>query len=86
MKKILMIGAMIAALSATACTSQTSFGDCIGVDDTEDPALKYSVDTGNVILGVVFIETIFVPAVVLLDEFKCPTGKRFSPPDAPLQD
>lgn len=75
MKKLMLL-ALVAMLSLTACTSRTSYGDCIGAFEEEAPGLKYKVDTMNVVWGIVFMETIIVPVVVVLDETKCPVGRK----------
>lgn len=74
MKKILLIAALAAAL--TGCTSTTQFGDCIGAGADEDPALRYKVNTWNVIVAILFVETIVVPVVVVLEESYCPVSKK----------
>lgn len=75
MKKILLLA--IAAVFLTGCTRHTEYGNCIGlVNSRPDPSLVYEVSVWNVIMGVVFIETIIVPVVVLLNSTHCPTGKR----------
>lgn len=76
MKKFLTVLGLGAALMMSACTSETAFGDCVGFDDDKDPALKYEISTRNVVLGIIFIETIIVPVVVALDEVECPIGKK----------
>lgn len=63
-------------LLATGCVSRTPLGDCIGVMDDKKPDLVYKVSERNVILGVVFVETIVVPLIVALDELSCPVAKR----------
>jgi ABC-type uncharacterized transport system auxiliary subunit len=76
MKKLLLIAALMATL--TGCTSSTQYGECVGLadEDSADPKLKYDVSTKNVVLAVVFSETIVVPAVVILGEYKCPVGLK----------
>lgn len=67
----------IACLSVlSACETRTQYGECIGIDGDKDPNLHYKVSTTNVVWGVVFVETIIVPVVVLLDETDCPVGLR----------
>lgn len=77
MKKL--FAAMLLGLTlfgASGCRSRTEYGECIGIQEDENTNLHYRVSTRNVILGVVFFETIFAPAVWLLADFKCPTGPR----------
>jgi hypothetical protein len=66
---LLLTGCMIAA---TCCTSETDYGKCIGAFDTPDPKLKYETSTTNVVLAVVFVETIFAPILVVAKETRCP--------------
>jgi len=66
-------------LLLTACESSRhvdGYGDaeCIGVDDMKDPKLTYEVSTRNVIVGLIFVETIIVPIVTVLDQFYCPVN------------
>lgn len=72
MKRIFLALAIVALLSG--CTKKTEYGDCIGAFDDRRPDLHYKADTGNVVLAIVFSETIIVPAVVVLDETMCPVG------------
>lgn len=73
MKKIIVI---LAALALSGCTSKTEFGECIGAFDDGDPALQYKLSVWNTILGVVFVETIIVPVVVVADQIRCPVGVK----------
>ncbi len=70
-----ILAIMLVLMTLTGCTSETEYGDCLGMQETKDPNLIYKVPTRNVVLGVIFIETIFVPAVVLLSETNCPIGR-----------
>jgi hypothetical protein len=65
-------------LSAAACTDSTSLGPCVGIDDEQkrDPNLVYEIDTGNVIVAVIFVETVIVPVWVALDETYCPVARK----------
>lgn len=74
MKKIITISMLIALLSG--CTTKTEYGECIGVLDDKKPELIYKLDTTNAVLGIVFVETIFVPVIVLANETQCPVGKK----------
>lgn len=66
---------LIAALLA-GCTSKTEFGDCIGIADDKKPDLQYKVSAWNVFLAIIFVETIFVPIMVLSDNTSCPVAKK----------
>lgn len=74
MKKII-ISLIICMLSG--CTTATNFGPCIGIGDTPNPNLQYQTNALNVILGIVFVETIIVPAVVIISEVSCPVAKIY---------
>jgi len=70
---------LLLALMLGACTSSTRYGECIGVTDDPDPTLVYHVPANNVVVAVIFSETIVVPLVVLFSEVKCPIGKKVKP-------
>jgi len=73
MKKTLILAAL-AALVLTGCTDSTKYGKCIGILDKENPGLQYSVSTWNLVVDFLFSETVVVPVVGVLSEFKCPEG------------
>ena len=73
MKMLIML---VAALILSGCTSETTFGRCIGAFDEKDPALRYELSVKNVAIGVIFIETIFVPVIVVANQTLCPEGRR----------
>ncbi len=60
----------------SGCTTNTPFGPCIGAFDDRDPHLIYKPSGWNIALGIVFIETVFVPVIVLIDETQCPIGHK----------
>ena len=66
--------ALVAMLSG--CTFNTEYGECLGLDDDNDrnPALKYELNTKNIVLGVIFVETLAAPIVVGLEATYCPVG------------
>lgn len=74
MKKILLIA--LAAVFLAGCTTRTQYGECVGVGDDKNPTLHYKADVWNVFLGIVFVETVIVPLVVVLDETYCPVGVK----------
>jgi len=57
------------------CESSTKYGECVGLSDKKNPALEYKVSAQNLIVGIVFIELIAPPVIVLTDETFCPIGK-----------
>ena len=61
---------------AFGCTTRTDYGECIGIADDKDPTFVYKVSRWNVILGVIFVEMIVPPVIVLANEFSCPVGKK----------
>jgi hypothetical protein len=73
MRRILF--AISICLVVSGCTNATSFGPCIGVFDRGDPNLIYKLSIWNVFWGIVFIETIIVPLIVMGDETLCPIGR-----------
>lgn len=76
MKKIFMVVFMSAMVLVMAgCTSSTQYGDCIGINDQSNPNLHYKYSAWNIFLGIFFFETVFVPAIVIFDDLKCPVGK-----------
>lgn len=70
---------MVAVLSLcflTACTSETSYGKCIGAFDAKDPALVYKMSKWNVFVGIVFSEMLFIPPImVIANQTLCPVAK-----------
>jgi hypothetical protein len=76
-KKFLVV--LILFLFIFGCTSRTRYGECIGISDSENPALVYKISKWNVFLGIVFWETIIVPVWITLWEIKCPVAKQAAP-------
>lgn len=68
--------AALLLLSTVGCTSKTEYGSCIGILEEKDQTLVYRPSWRNIFLGAVFGETVFVPAVVILDAHSCPVGKK----------
>ncbi len=62
------------ALCVSGCTSKTDFGPCIGAFDDKDPSLIYKANGWNIAMGVVFVELIVPPIIVIVDETLCPIG------------
>jgi hypothetical protein len=73
-KNILLVAAF--ALALTSCTTQTPYGKCIGIDDDQEPTLRYKVSPWNAVVGVVFSETVIVPVYTVLKDIQCPVGKK----------
>ena len=67
---------IVALLLSTACTSKTEFGDCIGINGGENPALEYKYSKWNIAMAFVISSMILPPIFVVVDEVKCPVGKK----------
>lgn len=74
MKKLLLVLMMLIPLSA--CQYNTEYGECIGLDDDQNPALVYDLSTRNIVLGVVFSQMLVPPIYVALEATHCPVRKR----------
>ncbi len=67
---------LVALLLLSSCDSVTQFGPCIGIADDKDPNLIYKLSGWNVAMGIIFIETVFVPIIVLVDNTFCQVGRK----------
>jgi hypothetical protein len=74
MKKL--FAALLLATTLAGCDSKTEFGPCIGAFDDPNPKLEYKVSGWNIAMGVIFFETIVAPIVVIVDETRCPVGRK----------
>jgi hypothetical protein len=81
MKRIAIAVMVLAILSG--CTSSTPHGECIGLNGEEDPKLKYNYSAWNIGVGLVTISMIIPPIYVLLEQLKCPVGRKPATPTAP---
>jgi hypothetical protein len=72
MKQIALVLALVALLAG--CTSKTEYGQCIGAFDDKRPELHYKASAKNIVMAIIFSETIIVPVVVAVDETMCPDG------------
>lgn len=75
MKK-LMIAFLLLMTLVTGCSSSNKYGKCVGLNGKEDPKLQYEYNAWNMALGFIFLETLVVPLVVVLDDLKCPVGSN----------
>lgn len=66
-------------LFLAGCQSKTDFGSCIGINDKKNPKVEYRYSTQNIVIGIIFSETIIVPVVVVLDSLECPIGPAVRP-------
>lgn len=78
---------IIAAILLTGCRTEAEINGkmypCVGASGGRNPTLMYKISTRNVVVGVIFIETIVVPVVVYLEYLECPVG-TITPPTTPL--
>ncbi len=58
--------------TATGCTDRVKCGVCIGISDVDKPGVTYKYNAFNIALAIIFMETIIVPIIVVLDDLKCP--------------
>lgn len=72
MKKLWIV--LFLLMSVAGCQCSTKHGDCIGLADDPEPGLQYKASHRNIILGLIFFETLIVPADVVLFRLKCPSG------------
>jgi len=69
------LGLILLLANTTGCRSRTDYGECVGINDADRrPTLHYRLSTRNLVLGIIFVETIFAPLIVLLSEMYCPDG------------
>lgn len=73
---LLCLGAIMAG-----CVSENEYGSCVGIaqEGRRDPKLYYDLSIWNVFWGVVGVEMIFPPILVLHHELYCPTGPMPAP-------
>jgi hypothetical protein len=81
----IVIAILLVVCVAAGCTSQTVYGDCLGVGEEEDPTLVYDVPTMNIVWSVIFFEMIFPPIVFLATDFKCPVAYKKKHAEVPAQ-
>lgn len=72
--KLLSLVLLISLMSG--CTSSTKYGECIGILDDPKPNLRYDYHVGNVIVAVIFVETIIIPLIIVFNDLKCPIGEK----------
>ena len=75
-----MLALTLAACAAGCNESKVVDGkevQCVGLDSAnENTKYAYRLDTWNVVLAVVFSETIVVPVIVVLDDLYCPVALK----------
>lgn len=72
MKRTLLLLPILAIL--TACESSRHGVKCIGLNGTPKPGIEYEYSANNIIVGIVFVEMIAPPVIVVLDELRCPVS------------
>jgi len=76
---------LILLANTAGCRSRTDYGECVGINDADRrPTLHYRLSTRNLVLGIIFVETIFAPLIVLLSEMYCPDGPATAAPGVRL--
>lgn len=60
------------ALLLAGCESSRHGVPCIGLTEKEKAGVEYEISTRNAILAVVLVQTLWVPAIVVFAEAKCP--------------
>lgn len=78
MKKLFTALCLAATLCATGCEMSNNYGECKGFIDQgeKDPNLKYEVSKRNVILAIIFSETLLWPGLTGAFWVWCPTGRK----------
>ncbi len=77
MKRFIPILLIICFLfTTTGCTDATHCGSFIGINDVEKPNITYKYNALNICLAIIFVETVFVPVVVVLSCLKCPVENK----------
>ena len=74
MKKLILI--LTAAAFLSGCTGSTPHGPCVGAFEDRNPKKVYKLSIWNTFLGIVFIETLIVPIVVVSNQVICPIGDK----------
>lgn len=64
------------ALMTFSCASKTEFGNCVGINDTKDSKLNYEYSVRNIAVGIIFLEMIVPPLVVVFNKLECPVSKK----------
>jgi hypothetical protein len=81
MRKFMTLLPLIALLGAAGCETETSYGQCKGLldADEEQKDLKYEVSTRNVVLSILFSETLLWPGLTAAFWYHCPVARKEAP-------
>lgn len=81
MKKIFLVFlVLLLALAVMGCDDSATINgkevECVGLGEDKLPEYTYRVDKSNVFVGILFLETIIVPVVVVADQLWCPVAEK----------
>lgn len=65
---------ILATLLLAGCEFHRPAGSCIGLLDKEKPGVEYDASGRNIVVGAIFVGSVWVPAYVILKDYKCPIG------------
>lgn len=68
-------------LTLTACQSVSTLPDgkkaaCVGINDDKNPQYVYKFSVRNIIVGIIFVELVAPPVIVLFEELQCPVAYK----------
>ena len=67
---------LIAGLFMFVYKTSTDYGECVGFGQTKNSAVVYEPNVGNIIIGIVAIETLVIPAYITLTSLECPVAMK----------
>jgi len=78
MKPLMLFLPLFILLSA--CTKNTEYGACVGLDDHQDKKYEYTLSKKNIVIGTLFFQTLWVPLNVTFWNLYCPTDLKEQEP------
>jgi hypothetical protein len=66
---------LITATFFAGCRTEVNKVPCIGLNGKKQAGVEYQYSTLNIVLGIIFVETIIVPVIVVLEGLECPVEK-----------
>ncbi len=74
--KNLIVSLLMLSLVSFGCVQNTSYGECEGLatEDAKKPNLVYRLDAWNIIMAIIFSETLVIPVYVVGWDLWCPSG------------